>query len=167
MMSALILVDRGPQALAVTLSALVAGVADGVVADAVVIARHDDPDVARIADATGAGLVIAEAERNPWSAAAPMARRDWLLLLRDGDVLGEGWTGALDRFVMMAEGAGGSRPIGRLTRDEGGPLRRLISVAARRRSRPQPGDVIHRAHLGGGVSVRRIHARITREPAGR
>ena len=47
-----------------------------------------------------------------WSAGAAAARRDWLLCLEAGDVPGEGWIGAVERFVAFA----GEPRVGRLSR---------------------------------------------------
>ena len=49
MITVLIRVSHGAEALAVTLSALVPAVADGLVADAVILAENLDEDVARVA----------------------------------------------------------------------------------------------------------------------
>lgn len=98
-------------ALADTLAALVAGVAAGVIGDAVIAAAHpDDPEVATMAESTGATLV--ERGRNPWVAAAGPARRPWMLCLEAGDVPAEGWIRVLDRFG----GTASTESIGRLRR---------------------------------------------------
>jgi hypothetical protein len=97
----LILAERS-EALAVTLSALVPGVADGVIADAVVIALRPSEGVVAIAEAAGASLVQPDAGASPWMAGAGLARRDWLLCLKDGDAFSAGWIETVDRFVSRA-----------------------------------------------------------------
>ncbi|TNC09832.1 hypothetical protein FF100_24855 [Methylobacterium terricola] len=98
-------------ALADTLAALVAGVAAGVVGDAVITTAHpDDPEVATMAESTGAALVARGG--SPWVEAARVARRPWMLCLEAGDVPAAGWIRILDRF-----GATGSiHSVGRLRR---------------------------------------------------
>jgi hypothetical protein len=65
MITGLVLVERGVEPLAATLSSLVPGAAEGLVGDAVVIARRADDDIARVADAMGASLVVSSLGRTP------------------------------------------------------------------------------------------------------
>ncbi|KAA2242176.1 hypothetical protein [Salinarimonas soli] len=158
MITGLVLVERGVEALAVTLSHLVPGVAEGLVGDAVVIARRDDEDVARVADATGAALVVIGPGDDPWTAAAGIARRDWLLCLRDGDMPADGWIRALDRFTLTASGTG--LPIGRLAR----PWRERLPALLEGRlhgPRLRPGDLVHRSRVAEPA-----RARVVRLPVG-
>ena len=152
------------EALADTLSALVAGVAAGLVGDAVVIVPAPDPEVATVVEATGATLVVAPAGRDPWRAGAAVARREWVLCLEAGDVPGEGWIRVLDRFVATERE---SMTIGRARRDDGA-LARLAAVLRPARG-PRAGDVLRRASLAtppaGRPRVRRLSVRI--EPAAR
>jgi hypothetical protein len=165
MITALILTDGRIEPLAATLAALVPGVAEGLVADAVVIGRKHDGRVADIAEGVGAAYVAADREAHAWSAGAALARRDWLLCLEAGDVPASGWIPALERFVAFA----GEPRIGRLS----GPSRRLDAAALTERlfgsSRAQRGHVVHRALLDkSGLSARlrpvRITARLERPP---
>ena len=95
MISAVIRVDRGAEALAVTLSALVPAVADGLVGDAVVLSRTRIPQSQRWPMRSAPRSSPRPTPRSPKEAAA--ARRDWILCLADGDVPTEGWMRALDR----------------------------------------------------------------------
>jgi hypothetical protein len=156
MISVLVRVEHGPEALAVTLSALVPAVADGLLADAVILAGRPDPDLERVADAVGATLVV-DPERS-WVRGAGCAKRDWILCLADGDVPGEGWIRALDRFIAV------SPPDGRH-----GRLRRAAGWRQRARSLLRPrgveaGDLVHRRFLDGAARPARIAAAIERDP---
>jgi hypothetical protein len=166
MITGLVLVERGVEALAVTLSSLVPGVAEGIIGDAVVIARRTDADIGRVADATGASLVVLEPGQDPWVQAASLARRDWLFCLADGDMPAEGWIRAVDRFTLTASGAG--FPVGRLARKR--PWReRLATLAEGRVSalRIRPGDLVHRSRVAmpEGRRIVAVPAGILRDPA--
>ncbi|MFH6783328.1 MULTISPECIES: hypothetical protein [Methylobacterium] len=138
-------------ALADTLAALVAGVAAGVVGDAVIAAVHpDDPEVATMAESTGAALVACG--RNPWAAAAGPARRPWMLCLEAGDVPAEGWIRVLDRFGATTQ----AEAVGRLRRLHA-PL--LERIAGRRETltgtrRVRAGDVVRVEALRAGLPLR-------------
>jgi F0F1-type ATP synthase membrane subunit c/vacuolar-type H+-ATPase subunit K len=164
MITGLVLVERGVEALAVTLAALVPGVAEGLVGDAIVIARAPDRDIERVADATGATLVELSAGEDPWRAAAPLARRDWLFCLSAGDVPGEGWIRAIDRFALAAAGAG--LPQGRLARARSVPERlALLGEGRVRAARLRPGDLVHRGRLDDPARrIVPVAARILRDP---
>lgn len=146
--------------LGATLSALVTGVAQGVVADAVVIAPEASPDVATIADAAGATFVVAASE--PWRTGAQAARRDWLLCLEAGDVPIDDWPRTLDRFCALA---GNGAAIGRLVRVPARPRDWLALPFARLGSGPRAGDLAHRRHLEEGARPRidRVAVRLVRE----
>lgn len=155
-------------ALADTLSALVTGVAAGLVGDAVVIVPVRDPEVATVVEATGATLVVAPDGADPWRAGAAAARRDWVFCLAAGDVPGEGWVRSLERFVVEEDRRGrGPAAIGRLRRGDG-PLARLAARLRPARG-PQAGDVLRRDELlvprrGERARVRQLAIRI--EPSG-
>src|SRR5690349_5684164 len=117
MITAIVRVTQGPEALAVTLSALVPAVAAGLVGDAVILADRANETLAQVADAAGATLIVAEG--CSWDAGAQAARRDWLLCLDDGDIPQEGWIRVLDRFVSLS---GAERGLARLRRERGGLL---------------------------------------------
>ena len=59
MITVLVRVTHGPEALAATLSALVPAVAAGLVGDAVILADRQDDTLMKVADAAGATLVVA------------------------------------------------------------------------------------------------------------
>src|SRR4051812_23619547 len=111
MITVLIRVRHGAEALAVTLSALIPAVADGLIADAVVLAFRQNDAIESIAEAVGAGYVVSKDA--DWSAGAARAKREWLLCLDDGDVPTDGWIRTLERFVALSPL---SRRFGRLER---------------------------------------------------
>lgn len=171
MISALVLVadPRGADAidrLADSLSALVGGVAAGLVGDAVIVAGSPSDAVETIADATGAILVVPPPASDPWVEGAARARRDWVLCLEAGDVPGDGWIRILDRFV------GTARPgttLGRLRRPHAAPTLRAISLfeALFGAGRPRAGDLVRRDRVTAGgyaprLKPRRLIARIDR-----
>ena len=163
MISAVIRVDRGVDALVVTLSALVPAVADGLVGDAVVLSRTPDPAIAAVADALGASLVAAPDAS--FAEGVKAARRDWILCLADGDVPTEGWVRALDRFIALSPP---HHRLGRLSRRPAG-LAETISFWVERltgRRQVRAGDLVHRSVLMDGAAARpvRIAAVIERDP---
>jgi len=164
MITALILAGDDPRPLAATISALVAGVADGVVTDAVVIAAAPAPALEALADASGAALVVHAPGEDPWRAGARAARHEWLLCLEAGDVPLDGWIRALERFAGPAS-AGAPPALGRLHRRADGILPRLAATLAARSSRPRAGDLVHARHLTDGArpKVVRLHASVARE----
>jgi hypothetical protein len=161
MLSALIHTRRGPEALAVTLSSLVSGVAEGVIADAVVVAEEHDDTLAYIAETTGAEFVVRAPDELPWATGARKARRDWLLCLEAGDIPLEGWIGAVDRFAFVASSEG--FPIGRLARRPHSLREWLVDLRARLSATPRAGDVVHKSRLQGRAKVARINARVARQ----
>jgi len=160
MITVLVRVTHGPEALAATLSALVPAVAAGLVGDAVILARGQDETLAKVADAAGASLVVEEGVS--WQAGVHAARREWLLCLDDGDIPQEGWIRVLDRFVSLARP---DRGLARLRRPGSGPaglLRRIFP-----RSKVHAGDLVHRRVLLNEMKARppvRLQARIERDP---
>ncbi|HZH09411.1 MAG TPA: hypothetical protein VEZ24_03495 [Microvirga sp.] len=160
MITALVRVTHGPEALAATLSALVPAVAAGLVGDAVILARGQDEALAKVADAAGASLVVAQ--DMSWKAGARAARRDWLLCLDDGDIPQEGWIRVLDRFVSLANPERGMARFRRHGTGLSGLMRRVFQ-----RSRVHAGDLVHRRVLLDEVKARppvRLQARIERDP---
>lgn len=172
MISALISVARpnDPNAidqLADSLGALVAGVAAGLIGDAVIIMPQPTPAIEAVAEATGATIVLRGRGSSPWSTGAKAARRDWVLCLEAGDIPAEGWIRLLDRFI------GTARPdivLARLRRPHTGLPSRLaarsetvIGVSA-----PRPGDLVRRDKMIAGpnfahrLKVRRLSARLDR-----
>lgn len=161
MLTALIHAGRGPEALAVTLSSLVAGVAEGVIADAVVIAETHDPALVRISEAIGATFVVRQKNELPWVCGARHARREWTLCLEAGDIPLEGWIGAVDRFAFLAARDG--YPIGRLARRSGSLKEWFADFRARLSSQPRAGDVVHVSRLSRRSKVSRIDAHVARQ----
>jgi hypothetical protein len=164
MITVLIRVEHGAEALAVTLGALVPAVADGLVADAVVLASQPDARVASVTEAVGATL--SEGPPSGWREGAMIAKRNWLLCLNDGDVPVEGWIRTVERFVALSPP---ERRFGRLERRPqgllAGALHHLSMIAGPRDVRA--GDVVHRSILIEGTSLARparIRAWIERDP---
>jgi hypothetical protein len=156
MLSALISVARpaDPDSvdhLADTLGALVAGVAAGLVGDAVIVVPVANAMIEAVAEATGATVVLRGRGSSPWSAGAKIARRDWVLCLEAGDVPAEGWIRLLDRFIGTARPEVSLALPARLA--AGGE--RVIGVNA-----PRPGDLVRRERLLAGPKfIRRLKAR--------
>ena len=164
MITVLVRVTRGPEALAVTLRSLVPAVAAGLVGDPCILAPRADETVARVADATGATLVVTE-DRS-WRPGAEAARRDWLLCLDDGDIPQEGWIRVLERFVSLTRP---ERGIARLRHRQAGLLRRATNALRRLTgsSAIRAGDLVHRRVLVDGMKPRRpvrLSAVIERDP---
>lgn len=164
MITGLILAEGDPEGLAGTLASLIPAVVEGLMGDAVVIARGQDATFAAIAEIAGASLTAVSDGSDPWSAGAALARRDWLLCLRAGDAPGDGWMRAVDRFLAAA--SRDDRPLGRFARrGPGGVLLNLVEQAAGTRM-VRAGDVVQRSWLmaNGVRRIRpaRIAARIER-----
>jgi hypothetical protein len=165
MITALVRVEHGVEALAVTLSALVSAVAEGLVADAVVLTYRNDESVDGVADALGASLVVVKPGDDPWVIGARLAKRDWVLCLDAGDVPGQGWIRAVEHFLALSPP---ERRLGRFPRRSGNPWKRAM-----RRCRSllgptvQPGDVVRRDVLLSDARAgrpARIAALIERDP---
>lgn len=168
MITALVLAEGSVGALALTLSALVPGVTQSLVGDAVVLTRTGDPLVERVAEEVGATLVALQPGMDPWRVGASVARREWLLCLQAGDVPEEGWIPAIERFVAFGSGA---RPLARLRQGGGISAGRLVRAAevwaGARRARA--GDLAHRSLLAQAAFPERVRpvrlaARIVRGP---
>ena len=163
MITVLVSVTHGPEALAATLSALVPAVAEGLVGDAVILSDRRDNTLAMVADAAGATLVVAKDAS--WTEGAKAARRDWLLCLDDGDIPQEGWIRALDRFVSLA---GPQQSIARLRR-RAGIMQAGLELVGRffGRASIRAGDLVHRRvllHHGKTRAPVRLAATIERDP---
>jgi hypothetical protein len=113
MITALVRAEHSAEALAVTLSALVSAVAEGLVGDAIVLSAQPNGDAMLIADALGAHFAQLEDGDDPWRKGASYARGDWVLCLDAGDVLSEGWIRAMERFIALSPP---ERRIGRFPR---------------------------------------------------
>jgi hypothetical protein len=110
------IIRSGPDVmkLAASLSVLVEGAAAGLIGHAVIIAPAASPqsgEIERLADATGADLVVAGPDEwQDWRAAAIIARGDWLLLMQGGELPGQNWVQALERHAMTSQGRAGLMP---------------------------------------------------------
>src|SRR5215207_7015823 len=129
MITGLVLADAGEEALAITLGALVPAVVVGLMGDAVVIARREDPAFARIAEVSGAAIVVVPGTDNPWRAGGAAARREWLFCLAAGDVPAGGWMRAVDRFLTHAQRH--NQPLGRFPRRPRAAGATIINLAER------------------------------------
>jgi hypothetical protein len=160
MITVLVRVTHGPEALAATLSALVPAVAEGLVGDAVILSDRQDDTLAMVADAAGATLIVAKDAA--WTEGAKVARRDWLLCLDDGDIPQEGWIRVLDRFVALSRPEQG---LARMRRQRAGLFSALTGAFAR--SSVRGGDLVHRRVLMNEIRARmpvRLSATIERDP---
>lgn len=160
MITVLVRVSSGPEALAATLSALVPAVAAGLVGDAVILAHGQDETLVKVADAAGATLIVADDVS--WADGAQAARREWLLCLDDGDIPQEGWIRVLDRFVALAPPERGLARFRRHGDGMSGLMRRMFL-----RSKVHAGDLVHRRVLLNEMKARtpvRLSARIERDP---
>ncbi|MFC4175363.1 hypothetical protein ACFOYU_25390 [Microvirga sp. GCM10011540] len=165
MISVLIRVGHGPEALAATLSSLVPAVAAGLVGDAVILAREPDEAIAHVADAAGATLVTTK--DGTWRRGAEAARREWLLCLDDGDIPQEGWIRVLDRFVSVSRP---ERGVARLRHRQSGPFSGIVDAVRGLAggSTIRAGDLVHRRVLMEGAKAGRpvrLAAMIERDPA--
>lgn len=145
MITALILGDAPVEDLALTVTALVPGVADGLVADAVVLTNAPRPEIDLVAEAVGAKVAVTGAGANRWSAGARVARRDWLLCLEAGDEPVEGWVRAVERFLQRQAARNAVGRLARPTDLRGRLVQCLDRFAGTRRIRA--GDLVHRALL--------------------
>lgn len=164
MISGLIFVARPDRSevvdrLADTLSALVPGVAAGLVADAVIVAGSANAAVSALAEEAGATLVLHQRNASPWHLGAKTARHDWVLCLEAGDIPREGWIRILERFVETARPDVGLARLRRL--DAGLPARlaarseRVIGVRT-----PREGDLVRRDRLlHAGIFIPRLKPR--------
>ena len=160
MITVLVRVTHGPEALAATLSALVPAVAAGLIGDAVILAAQQDDILEQVADAAGATLVVAPGAS--WTEGAKEARRDWLLCLDDGDIPQEGWIRVLDRFVALSKP---ERGLARMRRPRGGAIGALLNLFAS--SSVRGGDLVHRRVLMNEMKARtpvRLAATVERDP---
>jgi hypothetical protein len=93
--------------LASTLAALVPGAVAGLVREVIVADSGSTDATATVADLAGCRfLASAEPLGARLSAAAAMARADWLLFLRPGSVPGTRWIDEVQRFMQEAQHGG-------------------------------------------------------------
>jgi hypothetical protein len=165
MITGLVLVERGVEALAASLSALVPAVAQGLIGDAVVLAREPGPGLEAVCDAMGAEFVSLSDGGEPWRAGAMKARGEWCLCLSDGDLPAEGWIRAVEGFLRVAK----PDRVARLPRHPSPLLSRLRDryEGLTGRVRPGPGDIVHRSLLrgsGGPARLARLSVGLLRQP---
>jgi len=167
MISVLIPTFNSERLLVPTLSALVAGSAEGLLREVILADGGSTDGTEKIADAAGC-----EFRRGPpdaderLKAAAAGARGDWLLFLEPSSVLEEGWTREVAKFVEGAERAGQAEicaAVFRLTIDDYGfsPRVKELAAAARLaltgRPRPEQGLLISKQLFASrGRSARRV-----------
>ncbi len=104
MISLILPLTHDEPALLETLSACVAGVAEGVIRDAVLVTPHLSESMERMSDAAGCKVVVSEGPRNALiSAGGQAARSDWWLVLTPGMIPGGPWLSDLNGHLAMAE----------------------------------------------------------------
>jgi hypothetical protein len=167
MITALVHAEGQPEELAATLAALVHAIVEGLMGDAVIIAHEPDAAIKGIAEVAGATLAIVPQGVDPWRAGAARARREWLLCLSSGDVPGEGWLRAVDRF--LAGPARSGQPLARFGRRQVLSLFTIGDLAARMTGTrsAQAGDLVRRDWLTAAEPARvrpaRLRAAIERD----
>jgi hypothetical protein len=165
MISVLIRVEHGVEALAVTLGALVPAVAEGLIADAVVLAPAPDETLASVAEAVGAIFLVSP--DMSWREGAAVAKRDWYLCLADGDVLTEGWIRSLERFVALSPPERRFGRLGRRPRTLPERIRRVAGTILSPHT-VRAGDLVHRSLWSDQDRAHRpvrVAASIERDPA--
>ena len=104
MLSAIIASHESEQTLVLTLSALVPGVAAGLLGEVVVADAGSRDATAEVAEIAGCRFISsAEPLGARLKAAAAATRAPWLLFLRAGCVPEPGWIAAAERFMEAAE----------------------------------------------------------------
>ena len=127
MISVLLPTLNAERLLVPTLSALVAGSAEGLLREVVLVDGGSTDGTETIADAAGCDFHRGPAdEGGRLNAAASAARGNWLLILAPGSVLDEGWTREVAKFV--ADSPAGRAASFRLAIDGYGFTARLREV---------------------------------------
>jgi hypothetical protein len=109
MLAAIIRSHGSSDALAATVSALIPAVAEGFLGHAVIVEPTKNPAIEKLADATGAALVIAPFAES-WKVGAKVARGDWLLLLDAGDMPRLDWARHVERHLISSGGRSALMP---------------------------------------------------------
>jgi glycosyltransferase involved in cell wall biosynthesis len=163
MLSVVIATHDCDRALVLTLAALVAGAAEGVIREVIVADAGSKDQTAEVADIAGCRLLVShESLGVRLNAAIAGARAPWLMVLRPGIVLDATWIGEVTRFMAESDagtGRGARAAVFRAAqRDAGGPAAMLmeafalIRAALGGRPRPDQGLVIPKVlyrQLGG------------------
>jgi rSAM/selenodomain-associated transferase 2 len=117
------------------LAPLIAGVADGLVKEAIIADGGSSDDTAAIAEAAGATLVVSEPGRaRQLIAGAAAARGAWLLFLHADTALAPGWLEEARGF-MARPGAALRAGAFRFAFDDDAPAARRVQFWARARAR--------------------------------
>jgi glycosyltransferase involved in cell wall biosynthesis len=108
MLSVIIATHECEHALALTLAALVAGAAEGVIREVIVADAESHDHTAAVADIAGCRLLVSpESVGVRLKAAIAGARAPWLMILRPGVVLDATWIGEVTGFMAESEGGAG------------------------------------------------------------
>ena len=133
MISVIIPTRNSAQALARTLAPLIAGVADGVVKEAIVADGGSADETLVVAEAAGCAVLACRGGRaQQLMHAAKAARGDWFLILHPGAVLAPGWLEEVKRFVARP-GAQSRAATFRFALDEETPAAKRVVAWARLR----------------------------------
>lgn len=163
MLSVLIVHAAPAPALAVTLSRLVEGALDTVLADVTLLDLCADPQAERLAEEGGCALLRPQAGRPDPSkaiaAAAAQARREWLLLAASGLALSPGWSKVARETLAMAEASAAQGPGRRF----GGALFATPARGALRWFSGEEGVALIRRDALAGATLR--PARLARDAA--
>lgn len=107
MISVVLVASEDLPGLAAQMAMLVPAAVDGLVKEVVLVAG-DEPGVEALAEDSGAQLVRAKGEvKDRLAAGAGASRGDWILTLRTGPVLREGWREPVERHLAGGAGAPG------------------------------------------------------------
>jgi hypothetical protein len=153
MLSVVIATHNCETPLALTLAALVAGAAEGVIREVIVADGGSQDQTAAVADFAGCRLLVSpESMGVRLKAAIAAARAPWLMILRPGVVLEATWIGDVTRFMAESEAGPGRdgraavfRAVQRGNGGAGAMLMEafgLIRAAIGGRPRPDQGLVI-------------------------
>jgi glycosyltransferase involved in cell wall biosynthesis len=175
MLSAIIAAHESERTLVPTLSALVPGVAAGLLGEVVVADAGSSDATAEVAEIAGCRyLCSAEPLGARLQAAAATTRAPWLLFLRAGTVPEPGWIAAAEHFMRAAEMAEDAPRAAVFRRQSAADLMRprlaelaaIMRVALGGRPRPEQGLLIARRFyetLGGHAGTEEAEAALLRK----
>jgi glycosyltransferase involved in cell wall biosynthesis len=164
MLSAVIATKESERVLLPTLSALVPGVAAGILRDVIIADGGSHDATEEIADGAGCRFLLAPGARGAQlKAAADVARGPWILFLRPGIVPDATWVAEVSRFIEESDLQGLNETRAAVFRPGSTSYARpllvealaLLKSALGGRPRPEQGLLIHAALLGrlGGPNV--------------